>query len=135
MAFGKRVRIANAITDLRRPPSIEYLDHQLSPTQLQHSNSLTHSRSRTQSQSTSATTAGHVHWGSFGAEHDGQQPGHLQDSPVNIDDDMKAAGSVDMGGDTVTGAGISAAAGVGLGIVFSPSEVSSFTNLCTYVYI
>jgi len=27
MAYGKRVRIANAIADLRRPPSIEYLDH------------------------------------------------------------------------------------------------------------
>ncbi|KAJ7601230.1 hypothetical protein C8J56DRAFT_912520 [Mycena floridula] len=28
IAFGKRMRIANAITDLRRPPSIEYDDHQ-----------------------------------------------------------------------------------------------------------
>ncbi|KAK0230188.1 hypothetical protein IW262DRAFT_1336895 [Armillaria fumosa] len=27
MAFGKRMRIANAITDLRRPPSIIYSDH------------------------------------------------------------------------------------------------------------
>ncbi|EDR12680.1 uncharacterized protein LACBIDRAFT_292707 [Laccaria bicolor S238N-H82] len=27
MAFGKRMRIANAITDLRRPPSIVYSDH------------------------------------------------------------------------------------------------------------
>ena len=37
MAFGKRMRIANAITDLRRPPSIVYSDHQpgqpISPTQ------------------------------------------------------------------------------------------------------
>lgn len=31
MAFGKRMRIANAITDLRRPPSIIYSDHQVSP--------------------------------------------------------------------------------------------------------
>ena len=30
MAYGKRVRIANAITELRRPPSIEYSDHQAS---------------------------------------------------------------------------------------------------------
>lgn len=27
MAFGKRMRIANAITDLRRPPSVVYSDH------------------------------------------------------------------------------------------------------------
>jgi len=55
MAFGKRMRIANAITDLRRPPSIEYSDHQApspdqaSPMQLQYSNS--HSRSQSVSQS------------------------------------------------------------------------------------
>ncbi|KAF8076889.1 hypothetical protein FPV67DRAFT_1715490 [Lyophyllum atratum] len=30
-AFGKRMRIANAITDLRRPPSIIYSDHHPSP--------------------------------------------------------------------------------------------------------
>jgi hypothetical protein len=57
MAFGKRMRIANAIIDLRRPPSIEYSDHQLSPTiQLHHSltqfqlQNRSHSHSRTQSQ-------------------------------------------------------------------------------------
>jgi hypothetical protein len=134
MAFGKRMRIANAIIDLHQPPSIEYSDHQLSPAQLHHSNSLTQSYSRTQSQSlslpgtTPATTVGHVHWSSFGspgAEHDGQQSDHLRNSPVNINDDIKAAGS----------AGMSAAAGVGLGIELSPinapSEVSSFMNLCT----
>jgi len=44
MAFGKRVAIANAITDLRREPSIKYSDHHISssepssPTQPQHSN-------------------------------------------------------------------------------------------------
>ncbi|KAF5363809.1 hypothetical protein D9756_000046 [Leucocoprinus leucothites] len=29
MAFGKRVRISNAIAELRRPPSISYSDHQM----------------------------------------------------------------------------------------------------------
>lgn len=38
MAFGKRMRIANAITDLRRPPSVEYPDPvpEASPLQLHH---------------------------------------------------------------------------------------------------
>jgi hypothetical protein len=31
MAFGKRVRIANAIAELRRPPSVNYSDHHVSP--------------------------------------------------------------------------------------------------------
>lgn len=69
MAFGKRVRIANAIADLRRPPSIEYSDHQVSssehpsPMQLQYSN--THSRTQSVSQShhsfpgTTTTAPGH----------------------------------------------------------------------------
>lgn len=151
VAFGKRKRIANAITDLRRPPSIEYSDHQLPFTQLHHSNSLTRSNSRTQSQSrslpgmTPTSTVGHVHWNAFGgpgAGHDGQQSGHLQDSPVNINDD-KAAGSVrvGLGNDTAADftAGMSAVAGVGLGIALSPmnkpSEVSSFMNLLTYIYL
>ena len=153
MAFGKRMRIANAITDLRRPPSIEYSDHQLSPTQLHQSNSLTHSHSRTQSQSqslpgtTPTTTVGHVHsysvqssFGSHGAGYGSQQSGHLQDSPVDINDDMKAAGPVGMGSGAAAGvaAGMSAAAGVGLGIALSPmnapSEVSSFMNVLTYIF-
>jgi len=56
MAFGKRVRIANAIAELRRPPSVEYFDNHASsghpspsPLQLQHSNS--HSRTQSQSHS------------------------------------------------------------------------------------
>ena len=78
--------------------------------------------------------------GSPGAGYGGQQSGHLQDSPVNINDDMKAAGPVGMGSGTTTGiaAGMSAAAGVGLGIALSPmnapSEVSSFMNMCTYIF-
>ena len=98
MAFGKRVRIANAITDLCRSPSIGYSDHQLLPTQPHHSNSLTRSRSesRTQSRSqslpgtTPATTVGHVHWygmrSSFGSPGVGygRQSVHLQNSPVNM---------------------------------------------------
>lgn len=61
MAFGKRMRIANAITDLRRPPSIIYSDQpdQLSPSSmmlthhasLTPSQSLSHTHSRNQSQS------------------------------------------------------------------------------------
>ncbi|KAF4619419.1 hypothetical protein D9613_004857 [Agrocybe pediades] len=56
MAFGKRVRIANAIAELRRPPSVDYYDNNASsghpspsPLQLQHSNS--HSRTQSQSHS------------------------------------------------------------------------------------
>ncbi|KAF5387907.1 hypothetical protein D9615_000812 [Tricholomella constricta] len=60
MAFGKRMRIANAITDLRRPPSIVYSDHpdQRSPSLAPHSplspvqsHSQTHSRHQSQSHS------------------------------------------------------------------------------------
>lgn len=60
MAFGKRMRIANAITDLRRPPSIQYSDHQPSvepnppsPSafHLPHAHSHAHMHSRTLSQS------------------------------------------------------------------------------------
>ena len=153
MAFGKRMRIANAITDLRRPPSIEYSDHQLSPAQHHHFNLLTQSHSKTQSQSqslpgtTPATAVGHVlsygvqsSFGGLGKGYGGQQSDHLQDSPVNINDDMKAADPVGVGSGTAVGvaAGMSAAAGVGLGIALSPmnapSEVSSFINICTYIY-
>ncbi|KAF9458484.1 hypothetical protein BDZ94DRAFT_1226253 [Collybia nuda] len=54
MAFGKRVRIANAITDLRRPPSIVYSDH---PEQLSPSSPMmqTHSPLSPQSQTQSQT--------------------------------------------------------------------------------
>ncbi|KAG6864282.1 hypothetical protein C0991_010835 [Blastosporella zonata] len=38
MAFGKRMRIANAITDLRRPPSIVYSDHPANFNSLPNSN-------------------------------------------------------------------------------------------------
>src|ERR1700733_9980889 len=56
MAFGKRMRIANAITDLRRPPSIIYTDpldlSQTSPMMHGHSplspHSFTHSRNQSQ---------------------------------------------------------------------------------------
>ena len=147
MAFGKRMRIAKAITDFRRPPSVEYSDHQLSPTQLHHFNSLAHSQSRTQSQTLSllgtmpATTVGLVHsynkQSSFenpGAGYGGQQSGHLQDSPVN-NDDMKNAGPVGMGS-TAAGvaAGVSAATGVGKDIALSAMNapvVSSSVKICT----
>jgi SAM domain (Sterile alpha motif) len=42
-AFGKRVRIANAISELRRPPSISYSDHPASPHSLMHGHSNPHS--------------------------------------------------------------------------------------------
>ncbi|KAG6829037.1 hypothetical protein H0H87_012807 [Tephrocybe sp. NHM501043] len=64
MAFGKRMRIANAITDLRRPPSIVYSEHvsfpltatstnaPLSPTYSQgHSSQQGHSRHQSQAYS------------------------------------------------------------------------------------
>lgn len=64
LAYGKRIRIANAIAELRRPPSIEFSDHfgSNNPSPL-HTQSLfgglsgagmaptTHSRSQSQSQS------------------------------------------------------------------------------------
>ena len=76
--------------------------------------------------------------GSPGARYDGQQLDHLHDSPVNINDDMKAASPVGVGSGTAAGvaAGMSAATGVGLGVAVSPmkalSEVSSLMNICTY---
>jgi hypothetical protein len=155
MAFGKRMRIANAIADLRRPPSIEYSDHQLSPMQLHHSNSLTqsqfqsqmHPHSRTQSQSqshhsfpgtTPAGTVGHVHShsmqssiGNPGVGAGQYQLSQVQDSPVS----MRATAPVVIGNGAVVGiaAGMSAAAGVGLGIALSPTgapsvDVSSFSE-------
>ncbi|KAF9445830.1 hypothetical protein P691DRAFT_244057 [Macrolepiota fuliginosa MF-IS2] len=61
MAFGKRVRISNAITELRRPPSITYSDHHTGSgsmvmvEQTMHTplspQSQTHSRTQSQSQS------------------------------------------------------------------------------------
>jgi SAM domain (Sterile alpha motif) len=42
-AYGKRVRIANAISELRRPPSISYSDHPASPHSLMHGHSNPHS--------------------------------------------------------------------------------------------
>ncbi|KAF5322385.1 hypothetical protein D9619_000742 [Psilocybe cf. subviscida] len=51
MAFGKRMRIANAITDLRRPPSIEYSDHVASSdvtSVIHQQQSVTHSRTQSQ---------------------------------------------------------------------------------------
>ena len=75
--------------------------------------------------------------GSPGAVYGSQQSSHLQDSPVNNNDEMKAAGPVGMESGTAAGvaAGMSAAAGVGLGIALSPmnapSEVSSFMK---YIY-
>ncbi|KAL1742816.1 hypothetical protein HDZ31DRAFT_65600 [Schizophyllum fasciatum] len=49
MAFGKRMRIANAITDLRRPPSVVYSDQPEPSTPI--SPAQQHSRSQSQSQS------------------------------------------------------------------------------------
>lgn len=51
MAFGKRMRIANAITDLRRPPSIEYSDHVASSdvtSVIHQQQSVSHSRTQSQ---------------------------------------------------------------------------------------
>ncbi|KAH7926793.1 hypothetical protein BV22DRAFT_1062240 [Leucogyrophana mollusca] len=52
IAFGKRMRIANAIAELRRPPSIVFSDHQ-SPA---HAPSHTHSQSYSYSHSHSSST-------------------------------------------------------------------------------
>ena len=146
-AFGKRMRIANAITDLRRPFSIEYSDHQLSPSQLHHFNSLTtKNQSLSLPGTTPASTVGHVHWNSFGCPgpgYDGQQSGHLQESPVSIDVEKAAGPSGPVGMESGTASsvasGMSASTAVGLGVTLSPmnkpSEVSSFMNFFTCIYL
>jgi hypothetical protein len=56
MAFGKRVRISNAIAELRRPPSISYSDNHVDASPLAAHTPITpqsQSHSRTQSQSQS----------------------------------------------------------------------------------
>lgn len=80
MAFGKRMRIANAITDLRRPPSIVYSDHQPSPTNTnaQAHLSLTPSQSVSQVQTrTHSRSQSHQSFPSPGGGGGGQgQQGH-----------------------------------------------------------
>jgi hypothetical protein len=73
-------------------------------------------------------------FGTPGAGHGGQQSSQVHDSPVDINDDMKAAG---MGNGVA--AGMAAAAGVGLGIGLPPmnarsSEVILLLNICAYIY-
>lgn len=92
MAFGKRMRIANAISDLRRPPSISYSDHpdQMSPSspvmpglsQFQ-----THSRTQSQSHSNhsypgTATGNGHAYSQSMSSSL-GSPLGQTNSSPIN----------------------------------------------------
>jgi hypothetical protein len=81
---------------------------------------------------TPATSVGHIHFCSMQSPIGSQRFDLLRDSPVHINDDMKAASPVDMGSDTAVGvtAAMSAAARVGLGID-APSEVSFFMNMCT----
>jgi hypothetical protein len=122
--------------------------------QLQHSNSVTHSHSRTQSQSLSlpgTATVGHAHsysmqssLGSPVAGHGGQQSSHMQDSPVDINDDVKTAAAAPVGMESSAtpgvAAGMSAAAGVGLGIALSSNNATSFEVsslmkiICAYIY-
>ncbi|KAJ3511340.1 hypothetical protein NLJ89_g4157 [Agrocybe chaxingu] len=140
MAFGKRMRIANAIADLRRPPSIEFSDHHASehpsPLQMQHSTSNTHTHSRTQSQSHSHHSfpgAGHGYSQSVqsslgspmgyggsgnGTAYGGSPFGTVQESPATTQT-TKSDGK----GDGVASA-IAAAGGVGLGIAMSPNALS-----------
>ena len=120
--------------------------------QILHSNSLNHSHSRTQSQSVSlpgAATIGHTHsysmqssFGSPGTGHGGQQSSDLEDSPVDNNHNVKTWSPVGIGSSATVGvaAGMSTAAGVGLGIALSPMnvpspEVSSFMNICAYIYV
>ena len=81
----------------------------------------------------------HSSLGSPGPVYDSQQQsGYLQESPVNINDDIKAAGPVGMENSTATGvaAGMSAAAGVGLGIALSPKNAPSEVRLFhEYMYL
>ncbi|KAF8958503.1 hypothetical protein BDZ97DRAFT_1923678 [Flammula alnicola] len=139
MAFGKRMRIANAITDLRRPPSIEYSDHHISssgqpsPMQLQH-NPSTHSRTLSTSQShhsyPGSTVAAAVHSGGYypqsgqgsspQAYHGqgygyGNQFGSVQETPSQ-DQQHVEPGVV---------AAVAAASGVGLGIALASTSPSS----------
>lgn len=147
MAFGKRVRIANAIADLRRPPSIEYSDHQISsseqasPMQLQYSN--THSRTQSVSQShhsfpgttTTTTAPGHGYsqsvqssLGSPVAGFNGSTGfafgGAVPSGPV-APQKIGAGNQVNGAGVGVASAAAAAAMGVGLGIALSPVPSST----------
>ncbi|KAF8204568.1 hypothetical protein BJ912DRAFT_938742 [Pholiota molesta] len=146
MAFGKRMRIANAITDLRRPPSVEYFDAhsasgQPSPMQLNH-----HSRTQSVSQSHHSFPGSSVAYGahafaganqspqSFGGQGFGvgnqQQFGSVQEGAsegqhyhTKMLADAAAAGAPD-GTATVaaSAAAAMAAAGVGLGITMATNN-------------
>ncbi|KAF9478688.1 hypothetical protein BDN70DRAFT_879712 [Pholiota conissans] len=147
MAFGKRMRIANAITDLRRPPSVEYFDTnsasgQPSPMQLHHPTS-PHSRTQSVSQShhsfpgSGAGYAQHMYAGSSpspqtynsqGFAFVNQQFASVQEGPSEDHHshnqtlgDASSAGAADGGvaGVAVAAGALAAAAGAGLGIAMA----------------
>ncbi|KIJ69829.1 hypothetical protein HYDPIDRAFT_171807 [Hydnomerulius pinastri MD-312] len=86
VAFGKRMRIANAIAELRRPPSIIFTDHQ---PQLSQSQSISHSVSQ-------SFTYAHSHSGSTQ---------HSLNSPLFVTS-MAAAMNSPQGNGSFAGAGI-----------------------------
>ena len=142
MAFGKRVRIANAIADLRRPPSVEY-DNQsasASPMNLHHTTSMhSHVSQSFQSQSHSRTQSVSQSHHSFPGSGLGQA--YVVPSPQSqafnghaygfgnqfgsLQEDVPAESSAPVGQDPngVTNAAAAAAAGMGLGIAMPSPEV------------
>ena len=66
MAFGKRMRIANAITDLRRPPSIIYSDHPEPSPVTAHSPPFAQSQSHSHSRNQSVSQSHHSYPGQSG---------------------------------------------------------------------
>lgn len=152
MAFGKRMRIANAIADLRRPPSVEYFDThsasgQTSPMQLnQHSRTQSVSQSHHSFPGSSVAYGAHLFAGAnqspqafngqgfvvgnqqqFGSVQEGASEGQYHHSKMLAE--AAAAGAADGAASVAAAAAAAmAAAGVGLGITMttnnSPEGVS-----------
>ncbi|KAF8194933.1 hypothetical protein BJ912DRAFT_1085595 [Pholiota molesta] len=125
MAFGKRMRIANAVADLRRPPSVEYYDThsasgQTSPMQLNH-------HSRTQS----GFAVGNQQ--QFGSVQEGALAGQHYHTKMLAE--AAAAGAADVAASAAAAA--MAAAGVGLAegrpaqLLISPNSEGNLKDSAT----
>jgi len=136
LAYGKRIRIANAIAELRRPPSVDLFDHYVSnnpsplhtQTLFQRSGSAsmapaTHSRSQSQSQShhsfSGTTTPGthlkHAHSQSMQGSSSTMSVGYLQQQPQVNGNEVHSVLETQQ-------TGVPSAA-VGLGIDLTPIQV------------
>lgn len=141
MAFGKRMRIANAITDLRRPPSIEYSDHVASSdvtSVIHQQQSVSHSRTQSQfsHQSYPGSTLVSVVQGYSGIQTPSSQhfsgQGYVYGNPIPSVQETAPTPSEDV---EQTIAAVAPTNGVvGLGISMDSSEsVSCSINLVRFV--